>query len=245
MTIISILHGASMPPLPPALAGSLLAGMQAAGKRERTRRQLLQAAVHVFAERGVAGAAVQEIAAVAGVANGTVYNHFKTKEEVVQAVGLWLADTLCRRISDSCGPVRDGAERMAIGNRRYLWLAEVSPAWALLLLDIAAAAPLLLEQVQQYALADLRLGIRQKSFRIFSEAAAMDLINGTVTHGMRRIAFGLAPAGHASAVAATVLRGLGMASDEALAVAKRPLPEFPTVATAPAPARAARAAPTR
>jgi hypothetical protein len=28
-------------------------------------------------------------------------------------------------------------------------------------------------------------------------------------------------------VAATVLRGLGMAADEALAVARRPLPEFP------------------
>jgi AcrR family transcriptional regulator len=231
-----------MPPLPAPLAESLSAGSAGAGKRERTRRQLLQAAIHVFATRGVAGAAVQEIAAVAGVANGTVYNHFSTKEEVVQAVALWLADTLCRRISDSYGAVRDGAERMAIGNRRYLWLAEVSPAWALLLLDVAAAAPLLLEQVQQYALADLRLGIRQKSFRQGSEAAAMDLINGTVMHAMRRIAFGLAPPGHASAVAATVLRGLGLTHEEALAVAKRPLPEFAPLAAAAASARPARTA---
>lgn len=224
-----------MPPLPHALAEALAAVPAGLPKRERTRRQLMESAVQVFSARGVAQTAVQEIAAVAGVANGTVYNHFETKEDVVHAVAVWLAQTLCQRISDSYEHIREGAERMAIGNRRYVWLAEQSPAWALLLLDVAAAAPELLQQEQQYALADLRLGIRQKSFRITSEAAAMDLINGTVMQAMRSTAHGLAPAGHGSAVAATVLRGLGMAHDEALAVAKRPLPEFaPLPAAAPA-----------
>ena len=46
---------------------------------------------------------------------------------------------------------------------------------------------------------------------------------------MRSVALGLAPAKHDIAVAATMLRGLGMAADEALAVARRPLPEFPMV----------------
>ncbi len=226
-----------MPPLPSPLAEVLRAAPAGLPKRERTRRQLLDAAVQVFSARGVQQAAVQEIAAVAGVANGTVYNHFQTKEEVVQAVALWLAHTLCRRISESHEQVREGAERMAIGNRRYFWLAEQSPAWALLLLDVASAAPLVLQEVQQYALADLRLGIRQKAFRIASEAAAMDLINGTVTQAMRSIAFGVAPANHGVAVAATVLRGLGMPYDDALAVARRPLPEFGPAPVAPAPVR--------
>ena len=75
--------------------------------------------------------------------------------------------------------------------------------------------------------ADLRLGLKQKRFRVTSEAAAMDLISGTVGQAMRSVALGLAPARHDVAVAATVLRGLGMAADEALAVARRPLPEFP------------------
>jgi len=230
-----------MPPLPAPLAEALRAAPAGLPKRERTRRQLLDAAVQVFSARGVAQSAVQEIAAVAGVANGTVYNHFQTKEEVVQAVAVWLADTLCRRISESHEQVREGAERMSIGNRRYLWLAEQSPAWALLLLDVVSSAPLVLEQVQAYALADLRLGIRQKSFRVASEVAAMDLINGTVTQAMRRVAYGMAPVRHDIAIATTVLRGLGMPYDEALAVAKRPLPEFgpaPVVAAAArAPAR--------
>ena len=101
-----------------------------------------------------------------------------------------------------------------------------------MLLEVAAAAPEGLAQIQEYALADLRLGVKQKAFRVPSEEAAMDLINGTIAAGMRRIAMGLAPAGHAGAVTTTVLTGLGMTPKQAEAVAARPLPDFPPMSTA-------------
>jgi hypothetical protein len=143
-------------------------------------------------------------------------------------VALWVAGALCRRISDSYRHIDDGAQRMAIGNRRYVWLAEESPAWASLLLDVGTAVPRLMQQMGNDARADLRLGIRQKRFRVASEAAAMDLIGGTIAQAMRSVVHGIAPARHDVAVAATVLRGLGMRFDEALEVARRPLPDFPT-----------------
>jgi hypothetical protein len=58
----------------------------------------------------------------------------------------------------------------------------------------------------------------------------MDLINGTVGQAMRTVIMGKAPARHDSAVAATVLRGLGMAADTATEVARRPLPDLPPAA---------------
>ena len=213
-----------MPPLPAALADALTQPLPGLGKRERTRAQLVAAAIQVFSARGLAAATVQEIAAVTGMTTSTVYNHFATKEEIVRQVALWLAEKLCERITFSQEGVKDGAERMAIGTRRYIWLAEQSPAWALLLLDVAMAAPQLVEYVQQFALADIRLGVKQKRFRIESEIAAQNLGNGTVMQAMACVARGLAPPGHASAVAATVLRGLGMPFDEASEVAHRPLP---------------------
>lgn len=199
-------------------------------KRERTRRQMIAAAIRVFSVRGVMNATVHEIAAAAEMTVGTIYNHFHSKDEVVQGVALWIAETLCRRIAESYAHIRDGAQRMAIGNRRYIWLASQSPAWALLLLDVAAAAPHLLEKISADALADLRLGVRQKAFRIASEAAAMDLISGTISQAMRSVAHGQAPPRHDSAVAATVLRGLGMPFELAQQVARRPLPDLPGAA---------------
>lgn len=214
----------SFPELPPELASRMFTGSSALPKRERTRQQLLAAAVRVFTSRGITDATIQEIAAVAGMANATVYNHFSTRDEVVQAVAAWLAETLCRTIAASYDHIGPATQRMAIGNRRYVWLAEQSPAWALLLLDVMDAAPQQLLRVLEYPLMDLRLGIRQKVFRIASERAAMDLIGGTVAQAMRSVALGGTGPGHGVAIATTVLRGLGVPFEEAAKVASRPLP---------------------
>jgi AcrR family transcriptional regulator len=219
-------EGLSIAALPAPLAAALGVAAPGLPKRERTRRLLLLAAVQVFSARGVAASTIQEIAEQAGMTTGTVYNHFETREAIVEALALWLADTLCRRIADSQSGITDGAQRMAIGSRRYIWLAQQSPAWALLLLDIAASAPALMGNVASYSLADLRMGLAQKTFKVVSEAAAMDLIMGTGVQAMRSVALGLAPADHDIASATTVLRGLGVGFDKAAEIASRPLPDF-------------------
>jgi AcrR family transcriptional regulator len=211
--------------LPPELARILFTG-SGGSKRERTRRQLLASAVRVLSERGTREATIQEIAAAAGMATATVYNHFRTREEVVREVAVWLAETLCVAIGRSHGQVKQGAERMAIGNRRYIWLAEQSPAWAMLLLDVTEEVPDQLQRIMAFPLADLRLGVVQQSFRIESEAAAMNMVSGTVAEAMRSVALGLAPPGHGVAVATTVLRGLGVPFAQAARIASRPLPEL-------------------
>ncbi len=220
-----------MPPLPAVLVEPEEVQFPRLRKRERTRRQLTAAAIAVFSARGVADATIQEIAAAADMTPGTFYNHFDTKAGIVEAVGIWLAVTFCRRVVASSRPRPEGAERTSIGCRRYVWLARVSPAWALLILDVATNSPKLLAELGGYVLADLRVGLRQKAVRVVSEAAAFDLISGTVMQAMRTAAFGLAPPRHDSAVAATILRGLGVAADEALEISRRPLPKIP--ATAP------------
>lgn len=193
-------------------------------KRERTRRELMRAALAVLNERGVAAATIQEMAAAAGVANGTFYNHFPTREALFEAIVVWLVDSYCRHIDESYAHIEDGAERMAIGNRRYVLLAVESPEWVRLTLGLQDAGASMVAHTAPYASRDLKLGLKQKRFRIASEAAAMDLIAGTVLQAMRRVSAGEAGKSHASATAATVLRGLGMDFDEAEVVARRPLP---------------------
>jgi AcrR family transcriptional regulator len=213
-----------MPPLPPALAAAFLEGTSGGPKRERTQSQLLHAAVQVICERGLHGATMQQVAQAAGVTTATLYNHFSTKDALVQRLALVMADTICRGINDSYAHIADGAERMAIGQRRYVRLAGDSPAWTLLLLDVMAASPEVLEAIMQYPLADLRMGVKQKKFKVPSEAAALDAINGICTQAMRRVALGLAPAKHDQACAALLLRALGMDAESAAEVAARPLP---------------------
>lgn len=53
---------------------------------EWRREQLLDAALRVFAGKGVAGASVKDIATAAGVTPGLLYHYFPSKEAVVVAL---------------------------------------------------------------------------------------------------------------------------------------------------------------
>lgn len=53
---------------------------------EHRRQQLLDAAIHVFARRGIGRAAHADIAEQTGVSVPTVFNYFNTREDLVDAV---------------------------------------------------------------------------------------------------------------------------------------------------------------
>jgi AcrR family transcriptional regulator len=74
----------------------------------RTRAGLLDGAARAFAVHGLRATTMQSIAAAAGVAKGTLYNHFRTKDEVARTL---LASELRRLAADAAG--RPPAEALA------------------------------------------------------------------------------------------------------------------------------------
>ena len=101
---------------------------------------LLLAAEQVFAQRGMAAAPTSAISKAAGVAEGTLFTYFRTKDELVNAlyrsIKLDLADALMTRFPRT-GPVRDRLE--------YLWDAFV---------DWGVANPQRLNVLDQLSVAD-------------------------------------------------------------------------------------------
>jgi AcrR family transcriptional regulator len=55
-------------------------------KAERTRQAILDAAYGLFIAQGYAASSMRQIAEQAGVALGSIYNHFHSKAEVFQAI---------------------------------------------------------------------------------------------------------------------------------------------------------------
>jgi AcrR family transcriptional regulator len=55
-------------------------------KSEDKRNAILEAATRVFAERGLTAAPTSEISKQAGVADGTLFTYFKTKDDLVNAL---------------------------------------------------------------------------------------------------------------------------------------------------------------
>ena len=56
------------------------------GQAQRRREQLIEAALVVFARKGVDGASVKDIARAAAVTPGLLYHYFDSKEDLVAAV---------------------------------------------------------------------------------------------------------------------------------------------------------------
>lgn len=84
----------------------------------RTRDGLLSAARAVFERQGFAATRMGDIATEAGVAHGTVYTYFETKEAVLAAVVQQIIDELLSSLRASTAP--DPVERIADANTRYL-----------------------------------------------------------------------------------------------------------------------------
>ena len=55
-------------------------------KRTGKQRAILEAALQVFAEKGVAGTKIAEVAQRAGVGKGTIYEYYRSKEDLFFAV---------------------------------------------------------------------------------------------------------------------------------------------------------------
>lgn len=192
-------------------------------KRERTYRALVLAAIQVIARDGLAAATPGQIAEAADMTSVTFYNHFKSKAEIVNAVGLFIAETIRARSAPGRAALSTGAERLAAGCLRYLHLAELSPGFAMLVVEVAEAEPAFLELIGTFVKQELRQGIRDKDFAPQRDAAATDLVVGAVIQAMRRIAQGRAPRSHRTDITLAILHGLGLRSAEARRILDRPL----------------------
>jgi AcrR family transcriptional regulator len=76
-----------------------------AAAREANRAALLDAGARVIAEHGLARARIDDISLAAGLAKGTVYNHFESKEALFRAV----LSEACELAEDSASTVPDDA----------------------------------------------------------------------------------------------------------------------------------------
>jgi AcrR family transcriptional regulator len=89
-------------------------------KARRTRQALIEAARKVFADDGFVDARISDIAAAAGVAHGTFYTYFDSKEAVFREVVLGLGEQM-RMAQGSSPAAGDGPlARIEHANRAYI-----------------------------------------------------------------------------------------------------------------------------
>jgi len=207
-------------------------------RRDRTRAQLVEAALRVFARMGPDAPNVDDFATEAGVARGTFYNYFDGREDLLVAVATLAAERMEAERMRS-GGLADPAERMACALRAYIRKAAADPTWGWAIVRIALVAAPLGPAMRANLARDLADGIAAGRFAVPSIQAAQDLVLGAGIMGMRSVLRGEAEAGHAEVVARLVLLSLGVPDAEEVATRPMPKPAGPS-ATAGQPKAAGR-----
>ena len=110
--------GVRNPLMPAPRSSSLPAATRSAVPDKR--EAILRAATHVFARNGYFNSKVADIARVAGVADGTVYLYFKSKEEILHSIFERNAGEAIAEGRREIAEVEDPREKLQRIARRHL-----------------------------------------------------------------------------------------------------------------------------
>lgn len=151
-----------------------------ARRQRRNRAALIRSAREVMSEKGVDAATMLEIAERADMGAGTIYNYFKSKDELAIAVLETLMHDLAERIEAVTSTFDDPAQVYAFGLRTVLDAATTDPRWQALLPRAEVIADALFRMMGPFAIRDMRQASQAGRF----EVSNAELIWRLSTHAL-------------------------------------------------------------
>lgn len=152
-----------LPAAPPALSA----------RAARTRAALLKAGLELLAHRPVDAIAIDELVAAAGVAKGSFFNHFESKERFAAAVVRAVRLEVEALVSQVNAGISEPIERLAGGMIAAAAYAGANPDRTRILVGAYRGLALTDHPVNLGLLSDLRAAVAQGLVRLPSEEAGM------------------------------------------------------------------------
>ena len=133
------------PAAAPAAPQRAVDGRALSAKGERTRKRLLDAAEQVFADLGYHEASIVKITEAAGVAQGTFYRYFASKQAVFDELIRDLNSRVRRAMSEGAARGRTRAEKERYGFEGYFRFTAEHPALYRVIRQAEFVSPRMLE----------------------------------------------------------------------------------------------------
>lgn len=194
------------------------------GKRERTRKKILEAAFGLLGnERGLT-VRIEEICAAADVSRGTFYNYFTSLEQLFQILAIELSHDLNRALAAAFDEKQSDAEGANAAVQHYLDYARRDPAWAWAMVHLSAFGPAFGGEAWDACYRAIEKGIEAGEFDVPSATLGRDMMTGTVLATVRTMLHG--GRSEPRAIAHHLLRSFGVPDARAKEIADRPLPDL-------------------
>ena len=130
-------------------------------KRGRTRSALIDGAIATVAERGLAKASIKEITARVGLSNGTFYNHFDDREDLIRHAAFAVAEVITNDIAQMVAEIEDGLGKIVVSTDAFMVRALAMPDWAKLIVSASQSVGAIRHDLGKHLRADVALAVEQ------------------------------------------------------------------------------------
>lgn len=196
-------------------------------KAETTRRRMIAAAREQLAQGGPESITILSITDRADIGQGTFYNYFKSRDELVDAVIFDAVESLGRRLDAMSHDLEDAAEIYSFSLRHLMHTAVSDPVWGWFMVRLGIAQEGLLDALGPRAARDLQIGVDSGRFTIEDVGLSAAMTLGSLLSVMHRYLDGDRAHDPSDAYAENLLKMAGIPAVEAHEISRRPLPRLP------------------
>lgn len=199
-------------------------------KAEQTRRRILDAARAQMAEAGPESMTILAITERADIGQGTFYNYFPSRDDIVDAVIFDVVESLGQRLDALTAGMSDAAEIYSFSLRHLMQTAVSDPVWGWFVVRLGIAQEGLLKALGPRASRDIQIGVDSGRFKVDDVALASAMTFGALLAAMHSYLEKRSPEDPSQRYAENLLRMVGLPADEAYRVSRLPLPPLPDLA---------------
>lgn len=204
----------------------------AVSKRNRTREKLLIAAQELLLEGGFSALGIQALTERADVALGTMYNYFRTREEVADAVVEILLGAFLQAMQRISKDLTDPAAIVSASMRQTLYWMTPHSDFGKIIFISGLPITRYAYQVRQGFMRDMQLGLESGRFTVQQPTIIASMISGGILAVLLDLFLDQMSVTQIPDVAEQALLLLGIDQTEARQIANQPLdfldcPDFP------------------
>lgn len=191
-------------------------------KRDRTRDAMLIALQQILLDPDAGGVSVPQLVERAGVSQGTFYNYFDSLADAIDAVGMLLLLEHSRVLTEVIVGAADPVEVISRSAKQTLMLFAYRPDIGRLMFDSGLPVDRFLGGIRAHLLGDLQDASASGAITLTDLPVTESLYSGTMLGACIDIYRGRLDVAAVSAIAAQLLRIIGVSARRVERLAKAP-----------------------
>lgn len=195
-------------------------------RREDTRRRLMKATFEMIAKRGPEALIIQDITEAADVGYGSFYNHFTSKEAIIDAVVNAALERSMALYEQIHAETSDRVEAFALELRCCLEQSRSDPVWGWFVIRTMLSWPKVRLAMGERLRRSIEGGIKAGAFTAADAEMARHTVGGLLLLGTLKTVNGETDEAYPSRLVQTALETLGVAPEKIRQVLGKPLPDL-------------------